>query len=86
MTTTPTFKSGQLVYDKQGNPAVYEREVHGGHMVYPETSLDEEGNVCFMLGRVKWPEVFDSPPAESLWPAAILLWLILVLLAMWARS
>jgi hypothetical protein len=82
----PNFQSGQLVYDKRGNSAVYEREVHGGHMVYPETSLDEEGNVCFMLGRVKWPEVFASPPAESWWPAAILVVLILGAVVLGALS
>lgn len=83
--TAPTFKSGQLVYDKQGNPAVYEREVHGGHIVFPQASLGW-GDDDFMLDRTKWPEVFANPPAESLWPSAILLLLILALLAMWGLS
>ena len=85
MNTAPTFKSGQIVYDKQGNSAVYEREVHGGHMVFPQSSLGW-GDDDFLLDRTKWPEVFDSPPAESLWPSAILLLLILALLTMWALS
>ena len=85
MSTASNFKSGQIVYDKQGNSAVYECEVHGGHMVSPEASLGW-GDDDFLLDRTKWPEVFDSPPPESLWPSAILLLLILALLTMWALS
>jgi hypothetical protein len=82
---TPTFKSGQVVYDKQGNPAVYEREVHGGHVVFPQVSLGW-GDDDFMLDRTKWPEVFANPPAPSLWPMIILGACLIVVLAVGALS
>lgn len=84
--TAPTFKPGQMVYDKQGNPALYGREVHGGHLVFPCVWLDGDDGECSALNPVKWEEVSASPPAESLWPSAILLLLILALLAMWWLS
>jgi hypothetical protein len=83
---TSTFKSGQLVYDKQGAPALYGREVHGGHLVFPCVWLDGDDGECSALNYVTWPEVFASAPAESLWPAAIFIALFMALLAMWWLS
>lgn len=85
MTTKPTFQSGQIVYDKLGNSAVYEREVHGGHLVFPEASLGW-GDDDFLLDRTKWAEVFASPPAESVWPPVLLLAVIVAVLAMWVLA
>lgn len=75
--TKRNFQSGQLVYDKSGAPALYSREVHGGHLVFPCAWLDGDDGEGSTPNPVKWPEVFASPPAESWWPAAILVVLIL---------
>lgn len=76
MSTASNFKSGQIVYDKQGNSAVYEREVHGGHMVFPEASLGW-GDDDFLLDRTKWPEVLASPPVKSAWSPVIVVAVII---------
>lgn len=86
MTTTPTFKSGHVVYDKQGNPALYGHPVHGGHLVFPCVWLDGDDGECSALNHVKWPEVFHSPPEPSPWLMIILGACIIVVLAVGALS
>jgi hypothetical protein len=70
MNMKPSFQIGQIVYDKRGNSAVYEREVDGGHLVFPEASLGW-GDDDFTLDRTKWPEVFVNPPVQCVWPPVI---------------
>lgn len=64
MTQQSQFKSGAIVYDKDGNSAIYDRPGRNGHFVFPQMNLgwgDEE----MTLDRTFWPEVFDEPPPCS---------------------
>lgn len=71
----PKFETGQLVYDKRGNPAKYLYCVDGGHVVYPTCWSDDDSD--FTLDRSIWPEVFAERPSPAAWMGWVAVGLVL---------
>lgn len=71
--TTPTFKTGQIVYDKNRNAGYYAHSIEEGHVVYPRES-DEWGDEL-VLPPVIWAETFAEQPKRewSGWVIAVVI-------------